>query len=232
MSTKISQDRSDLTLDKLYIRWSWRVASSWMDPFPGWQCQRRKCMVFVCLFCFVCVFFCHSTTVECSTHWGRDKMHGGRFADGMLDSFYWMKIYEFQSRFHWSFIPRVQLTISSIGSDNDLTPARQQLSHYLNQWWWVYWRIYAPLGLNELKILIIFFSALHDIFPSCAHVQAVYMYSFLSFNPYFCLLYRHLAIGDHYAPKHNLLNIVMLGDIFKSKITHKLSLLHYTKTSY
>ena len=23
-------------------------------------------------------------------------------------------------------------------------------SHYLNQWWFVYWRIYASLGLNEL----------------------------------------------------------------------------------
>ena len=25
-------------------------------------------------------------------------------------------------------------------------------SHYLNQWWLVYWRIYASLGLNELRI--------------------------------------------------------------------------------
>ena len=39
------------------------------------------------------------------------------------------------------------------------------------------------------------------------------MYSFLSFNPYFCLLYRHFAIGDHYALKHNLLNIVMLNSL-------------------
>ena len=27
---------------------------------------------------------------------------------------------------------------------------RQATSHYLNQWWLVYWRIYASLGLNEL----------------------------------------------------------------------------------
>ena len=26
----------------------------------------------------------------------------------------------------------------------------QATSHYLNQWWWVYWRIYASLGLSEL----------------------------------------------------------------------------------
>ena len=29
--------------------------------------------------------------------------------------------------------------------------AVQAPSHYLNQWWLVYWRIYASLGLNELK---------------------------------------------------------------------------------
>ena len=28
--------------------------------------------------------------------------------------------------------------------------ADQATSHYLNQWWLVYWRIYASLGLNEL----------------------------------------------------------------------------------
>ena len=27
----------------------------------------------------------------------------------------------------------------------------QSPSHYLNQWWLVYWRIYASLGLNELR---------------------------------------------------------------------------------
>ena len=39
------------------------------------------------------------------------------------------------------------------------------------------------------------------------------MYSFLSLNPYCCLLYHHFAIGDHYAPKHNLFNIVMLNSL-------------------
>ena len=27
----------------------------------------------------------------------------------------------------------------------------QAASHYLNQWWLVYWRIYASVGLNELR---------------------------------------------------------------------------------
>ena len=29
--------------------------------------------------------------------------------------------------------------------------AIQAASHYLNQWWLVYWRIYTSLGLNELN---------------------------------------------------------------------------------
>ena len=29
--------------------------------------------------------------------------------------------------------------------------ADQATSHYLNQWWLVYWGIYVSLGLNELK---------------------------------------------------------------------------------
>ena len=49
--------------------------------------------------------------------------------------FSWMKMFEFRLKFHWSLFPRVQLTIF----------------HYLNQWWLVYWRIYASLGLNKLN---------------------------------------------------------------------------------
>ena len=41
--------------------------------------------------------------------------------------------------FRLSLISRVQLTIF------------QAPSHYLNQWWLFYWRIYASLGLNEMK---------------------------------------------------------------------------------
>ena len=51
------------------------------------------------------------------------------------------------------------------------------------------------------------------IYSLPVHMYRWCMYSFLSFNPYFCLLYRQFAIGDHYAPKHNLLNIVMLNSL-------------------
>ena len=38
-----------------------------------------------------------------------------------------------------------------IVSDNGLAPSRR---HYLNQWCFVYWRIYASLGHNELNFLM------------------------------------------------------------------------------
>ena len=34
-------------------------------------------------------------------------------------------------------------------------------SHYLNQWWSVYWRIYASLGLNELPIIASLYSSVN-----------------------------------------------------------------------
>ena len=60
-----------------------------------------------------------------------------------------MKMFEFRLKLHWSLFPRVQLTIFQhwfrlwLGAD-------QATSHYLNQWWLDYRRIYASLGLSEL----------------------------------------------------------------------------------
>ena len=67
------------------------------------------------------------------THCGRDKL------DAIWQTTIWnafflsIKIYKFWFRFHRILFPRGQLT-----------------SHYLRQRWFIYWRIYAPFGLNEL----------------------------------------------------------------------------------
>ena len=66
--------------------------------------------------------------------------------------FSWMKMYKFRLRFHWSLFPRVELTIFQHWVRLWLG-AGQATSHYLNQWWLVYWRIYASLGLSELNKL-------------------------------------------------------------------------------
>ena len=64
-------------------------------------------------------------------------------------AFSWMKMLEFRLNFHWSLFLRAQLTIFHHWFRYWLG-AVQATSHYLNQWWLVYWRIYASLGLNEL----------------------------------------------------------------------------------
>ena len=63
--------------------------------------------------------------------------------------FYWMKLYEFRLKCHCILFPRVQITLFQHWFRQWLG-AGQATSHYLNQWWLVYWRIYASLGLNEL----------------------------------------------------------------------------------
>ena len=83
------------------------------------------------------------------THWDQDTMYA-IFQTTFSNAFSWMKMFKFWLRFHWSLFPRFQFTIFQhwfrlwLGTD-------QATSHYLNQWWSVYWRIYASLGLNELR---------------------------------------------------------------------------------
>ena len=83
------------------------------------------------------------------THWGRDKM-ADIFPPTFSNGFSWMKMYEFRLIFHWSLFLGVQLTIFQHWFRLWLG-AVQATSHYLNQCWLVYRRIYASLGLNELK---------------------------------------------------------------------------------
>ena len=99
------------------------------------------------------------------TNWGRDKM--AVVSQTTLSyACSWMKMLEFRSRFHWSLFLRVQLTIFQHWFRQWLG-AGQATSHYLNQWWLVYWRIYASLGLNELN-------ALCHLIP---HTSIKYIYS-------------------------------------------------------
>ena len=76
-----------------------------------------------------------------------------------------MKMFEFRLKFHWRLFPSVQLTIFQHWFRKWLG-AVQATSHYLNQCWLVYRRIYASRGLNELSPLRpIFHTYLNAIFP-------------------------------------------------------------------
>ena len=80
--------------------------------------------------------------------WSRDEMDANSQTT-FSSAFSWMKIFEFRLKFHWSLFLMVQLTIFQHWFRQWLG-AGQATSHYLNQWWLIYRRIYASLGLNEL----------------------------------------------------------------------------------
>ena len=83
------------------------------------------------------------------THWGWSKM-AAIFQTTFSNAFSWMKMYEFRLRFHWNFFPRVQITVFH-HCFRQWLGVGQATGHYLKQWWLVDWRIYASLGLNELR---------------------------------------------------------------------------------
>ena len=81
------------------------------------------------------------------------------FLTTICNAFSWMKIYKYWIRFHWYLFPRVKLTLFQHWFRYWLGDGHAT-SHYTNQWWLVYWRIYASLGLNELKWLVLFLKIL------------------------------------------------------------------------
>ena len=83
------------------------------------------------------------------THWGQDKM-AAISQMTLSNAFSWMKIYAFWLRFHWSVFLRVKLTIFQLWFRYWLG-ADQATTHYLNQWWLDYRRIYTSLVLNDLS---------------------------------------------------------------------------------
>ena len=84
------------------------------------------------------------------THWGGGKIAAISQAT-FSNAFSSMKMYEFRFRFHWNLVQRFELTFLHwfrqwLGTD-------QVTSHYLYQWWLVYWCIYASFSLKEFKEL-------------------------------------------------------------------------------
>ena len=88
----------------------------------------------------------------CQLNWGRDKMTAV-FQTTFSNALSWMELYEFRLMFHLSLFLRSELTILQHWFRWRLA-ADQATDHYLKQWLLVYWRIYAPLALNELSTLI------------------------------------------------------------------------------
>ena len=117
----------------------------------------RKCMPEICIYRarVQVIMYCGTSLYSGLTHWDRDKMDSISQTT-FSSAFSWMKMFEFRLKFHWSLFLRVQITISQHWF-REWLGAVQATSHYLNQWWLVYRRIYASLGLNELN------NALHPV---------------------------------------------------------------------
>ena len=75
------------------------------------------------------------------------------FQTTFSSAFLWMKMYEFRRIFHWSLFLRFQLTILHHWFRLWLG-AVQATRYYINQWWLIYWRIYASFGPNELMLFL------------------------------------------------------------------------------
>ena len=83
------------------------------------------------------------------TQWDQDKMDNISQTK-FLNAFSSMKMFEFPLKFNWSLFLSIQSIVFQYRFKQWLG-AVQATSHYLNQWWFVYWWIYASLGLNELS---------------------------------------------------------------------------------
>ena len=90
-----------------------------------------------------------SFNLKVVTHRGRDKM-AVIIQTTFLNAFSWMNVYKFRLSFQLNLFPKAQLIIFQHWFRYWLV-AWTALSHYLNQCWLVNWRIYASLGLNELR---------------------------------------------------------------------------------
>ena len=77
----------------------------------------------------------------------RSRQYGRLLQTTFSYGFSWMRIYKFLLKLHWYLLPSVQLTMFYHWFSSWLG-AVQATSHHLNQWWLVYWRIYASLGLS------------------------------------------------------------------------------------
>ena len=81
----------------------------------------------------------------------RPKRNGCHFADNIFKCIFLNENVLILFKISLNLFLRIELTISQywfrlwLGAD-------QATSHYLNQWWLVYWHIHASLSLNEFKI--------------------------------------------------------------------------------
>ena len=114
-------------------------------------------------------------------HWGRGKI-AAIFQTTFSNAYSWPQMYEFRVRFRWSLFLRVQLTIFQHWFSQWLG-ADQATSHYMNQWWLVYLRIYASVNyallgrsIIRLQLTECYYSGVGEATPVSNTVQSTKAY--------------------------------------------------------
>ena len=143
----IRQYRSGLTLVQVmacclmaacyYPNQCWLLISEvlWHASLSTFTVSTRLIFYIMYLKFMLQILLTHLPATDVLTHWGRDKI-GAIFQTTFSNAFSWMKMYQYQLKFHWSLFLRVQLTIFQHWFRWWLG-AYQATSHYLKQWWYV-----------------------------------------------------------------------------------------------
>ena len=120
----------------------------------------------------------------------------------LLNGFSSMKMFEFRLKFHWNLFLRDQLTIFQHWFRSWFGTV-QATSHYLNQCWLVYGRIYASLGLSELIHTFLPMSAtFHHWYSTYNFIITSSWWSFCKeYFPFPCL--THCCISPQSSKKIN-----------------------------
>ena len=133
----------------------WTLEShSYIVPFKcryhryTWHAYNKQHFHPMMSFKIACEISWNRVTLRLLTHSNRDEIDNISQTT-FSNVFSSMKMFELRLKFHWSLFLRVQLPIFQHWLRQWLGTV-QATSHYLNQWWLVYRRIYAALCLNEL----------------------------------------------------------------------------------
>ena len=118
----------------------------------------------------------------------RPRQNDRHFADDIFKCTFLNENIWISLKISLKFVPKVRI--------NNI-PAETAPGHYLNQWWLIYWRIYASRGFKELMLsyLVKTIYPTHAIFHTRTHIR-VYVISLLSF---YCAFDKNIIISHNTA---------------------------------
>ena len=132
----------------------------------------------------------------------RPRQNGRHFADTISSAFSWVKMLEFRLRFHWSFVPKVQI--------NNI-PAMVQI---------MAWRRPGDKPLSKpmmVSLLTHICVTRPQWVKECISIK--FYFKFKSFHLRKCILQCHLQNGGHLVWA-SLLNLLCWADILQDKTPH------------